>query len=41
MSFTLYKTYKPGWFIKRRLLNYVFNDRNGKFYYETSLGLSR
>ncbi len=40
MSFTLYKTYKPGWFIKRRLLNYVFNDRNGKFLYEKSLALS-
>jgi len=33
----MYKIQKPGWFIKRRFLNYIFNDKNGGFYFEPAL----
>ena len=37
MSHSIYKIQKPGWFIKRRLLNYIFNDKNGGFHSDEGL----
>lgn len=33
----IYKIKKPGWFIKRKFINYVFNDKNSGTYIEPTL----
>ena len=37
MSNDIYKIQKPGWFTKRKFLNYVFNDKKSGFYLEPAL----
>ena len=37
MSPSIYKIQKPGWFIKRKFLNYIFNDKKSGYYIEPAL----
>ena len=37
MNYPIYKTKKPGWFIKRKFINYIVNDKHGGFYSDQAL----
>ena len=37
MSNNIYKIQKPGWFIKRKFINYIFNDKHSGSYIDHTL----